>query len=60
MQVFATTHSWDCIEAFQHAAVAHPATGELIRLHRSDTGIAATVADEADLAIITRQAIEVR
>jgi hypothetical protein len=60
VQVFATTHSWDCIEAFQQAAAAHPATGELIRLHRSDAGIAATVADEADLAIITRQAIEVR
>lgn len=60
VQVFATTHSWDCIEAFQQAAAAHPATGELIRLHRTETGIEATVADEADLAIITRQAIEVR
>lgn len=60
VQVFSTTHSWDCIEAFQHAAAGHPATGELIRLHHTDTGIKATVADEADLAIITRQAIEVR
>lgn len=60
VQVFATTHSWDCIEAFQQAAAAHPATGELIRLHRLGDDIEATVADEADLAIITRQAIEVR
>lgn len=64
VQVFATTHSWDCIEAFQQAAAAHPEAGELIRLHRSDseTGpeIGATIVDEDDLAIITRQAIEVR
>lgn len=60
VQVFATTHSWDCIEAFQQAAAAHPATGELIRLHRMGADIHATIADEADLAIITREAIEVR
>lgn len=60
VQVFATTHSWDCIEAFQQAAAAHPATGELIRLHRAGADIHATIADESDLAIITREAIEVR
>jgi AAA domain, putative AbiEii toxin, Type IV TA system len=64
VQVFATTHSWDCIESFQEAAAAHPSAGELIRLHSldSDLGpdIKATIADEADLAIITRQTIEVR
>ncbi|MEX1368464.1 MAG: AAA family ATPase [Nannocystaceae bacterium] len=64
VQVFATTHSWDCIEAFQRAATDHPAEGELIRLHRTETDagpeIGARVVDEDDLAIVTRQAIEVR
>jgi len=64
VQVFATTHSWDCIESFQQAAASLPSVGELIRLHSLDSDIGpdikATVADAADLAIITRQAIEVR
>ena len=60
VQVFATTHSWDCITAFQKAASAHPADGMLISLAQSAGDIKATVFNEGDLEIITRESIEVR
>ncbi|RUO94548.1 ATP-binding protein [Corallococcus sp. AB018] len=60
VQVFATTHSWDCITAFQKAASAHPADGMLISLAQSAGNIKATVFNEGDLEIITRESIEVR
>ncbi|MGE6760170.1 AAA family ATPase [Corallococcus interemptor] len=60
VQVFATTHSWDCIAAFQKAASSHPEDGMLISLAQTDGGIKATVFNEGDLEIITRESIEVR
>jgi AAA15 family ATPase/GTPase len=60
VQVFATTHSWDCIESFQRAASAHQADGALISLARQDGDVKATVFNERDLEIITRESIEVR
>ncbi|NNC19587.1 ATP-binding protein [Corallococcus exiguus] len=60
VQVFATTHSWDCISAFQKAASAHPEDGMLISLAQTDGDIKATVFNEGDLEIITRESIEVR
>jgi predicted ATPase len=60
VQVVATTHSWDCIEAFQQAAVAHPAEGVLVRLQRKDETFASEVFTEDDLTIISRESIEVR
>ncbi len=66
IQVFATTHSWDCIESFTKAAVArHDVDGVLFRMGRSvrtsDNGrIIATVFDEAALANITQTDVEVR
>jgi hypothetical protein len=61
IQVFATTHSWDCIEAFQRAACEDTTSeGYLIRLGRRKDDIVATVYDESDLAIVTRDHIEVR
>jgi len=60
VQVFATTHSWDCIKAFQEAAVEHPSDGMLIRLERSEEDIRAELFSEKDLTIITRESIEVR
>ena len=66
MQVFATTHSWDCIESFTKVAVARTETdGVLFRLGRSgrtsDQGrVIATVFDEAALQNITQQDVEVR
>lgn len=60
VQVFATTHSWDCISAFQKAASSHPEDGMLISLAQTDGDIKATVFNEGDLEIITRESIEVR
>ena len=66
IQVFATTHSWDCIESFTKAAVARQdVDGVLFRMGRSvrtsDSGrIIATVFDEAALANITQTDVEVR
>jgi len=61
VQVFATTHSWDCIAAFQEAAQAEEnEEGLLIRLEYKKGDIIATIFDEEDLAIITRDRIEVR
>ena len=66
IQIFATTHSWDCIESFTKVAVARIETdGVLFRLGRSvrtsDQGrVIATVFDEAALQSITQQDVEVR
>lgn len=60
VQVFATTHSWDCIQAFQEAAETDPQEGYLIRLHRDNHGVEAKVFDENLLSVIARQDIEVR
>jgi energy-coupling factor transporter ATP-binding protein EcfA2 len=62
LQVFATSHSWDCIEAFQKAANEDSeAEGLLIRLEESHgDNIRITAFDERKLAIATREQIEVR
>jgi predicted ATPase len=60
VQVFATTHSWGCIDAFQAAARAHPDEGILIRLDRHESESIAFLFDEDDLAVVSEQAIEVR
>ncbi len=59
-QVFATTHSWDCIEAFQKAASSHPAEGTLVRLYQQEQEISSYTFDEHRLEILTRESIEVR
>ncbi len=61
VQVFATTHSWDCITAFQEAAQAEEGEeGVLIRLEYKKDNIVATIFDKRKLAIATRAHIEVR
>ncbi len=61
VQVFATSHSWDCIQAFQQAAAdSKEAEGVLIRLEQRKDGIGAVTFDEGELAIVTREQIEVR
>jgi hypothetical protein len=60
VQVFATTHSWGCIDAFQAAARAHPDDGILIRLDRRESESIAYLFDEDELAVVSEQAIEVR
>lgn len=60
VQVFATTHSWDCIEAFQDAAAKHPEDGVLVRLENREGEMKVTTFDEKRLAIAARERIEVR
>jgi len=61
VQVFATTHSWDCIEGFQKAAQEDKQEeGMLIRLSLKKGEIGATLFDEEELGIATREQIEVR
>ena len=61
IQVFATTHSWDCIEAFQKAAQENEQEeGILVRLSLRKGEVAATLFDEEELGIATREQIEVR
>jgi len=60
VQVFATTHSWDCIEAFQEAAQEDEFAGMLIRLQDRDGQITPTLFDERELSIVTRRQLEVR
>jgi predicted ATPase len=64
VQVFATTHSWDCIEAFQEAAQEHgQGEGMLVSLRRKrdeEEQVVAILFDEKELEIVTREQIEVR
>lgn len=59
-QVFATSHSWDSIEAFQKAAAEDPEHGLLIRLTRKGDKVISTLFREHELAVATRDRIEVR
>ena len=60
VQVFATTHSWDAIEAFQKVASDNPEAGALVKLTRRHQKVFASVFAEEELAVATRHKIEVR
>lgn len=60
VQVFATTHSWDGVRAFQKAASESPDDGVLIRLTRRDERIIPTLFSEKELEVVTRDQVEVR
>lgn len=61
VQVFATSHSWDCIQAFQRVAEEDKESeGILLRLEARKDDIAVTAFDEQELGIATREQIEVR
>ena len=60
VQVFATTHSKDAVEAFQEAAAETPELGVLVRLTRRGDAIIPTVVGEEDLGVAIRYDIEVR
>ena len=60
VQVFATTHSWECVNAFQTAANESEEEGILIRLEGHQGRVVETLFDEEDLGIIAEQGIEVR
>lgn len=58
-QVFATTHSWDCIKTFQRAGARDPHE-EAVLMRLDDATITPTSFSERELAIVTREQIEVR
>jgi energy-coupling factor transporter ATP-binding protein EcfA2 len=60
VQVFATTHSWDCIESFQVAANSDEAEGVLVRLTAKGDTIIPTLFRENELAIAAKEQIEIR
>lgn len=61
VQVFATTHSRECIEAFQKAALRRTdVDGVAIRLERSRDGIRAVTITETDLTTVVESGIEIR
>lgn len=61
VQVFATTHSWDGIETFQ-AALRDDQEDDsmLVRLESRDGDVRAISFNKDELAIVTREQIEVR
>ena len=60
VQVFATSHSWDAVEAFQKAAADDPSEGLLIRLSRKGEAVIPTLFRDQELAVAAREHIEVR
>lgn len=60
LQVFATTHSYDCIRAFQRVAGADVETGAVIRLANRWGEVRGQVLNEADLEDVTRFGTEIR
>ena len=61
VQVFATTHSFDCIQAFQEAAKASPGEdGKLIRIGQRAGRTLVAEFDERDMEIVVDGQIEVR
>jgi predicted ATP-dependent endonuclease of OLD family len=61
VQVFATTHSWDCVEAFQEAAEADPhEEAMLIRLQNKGGRVVPISIDENMLKNVVEQEVEIR
>lgn len=64
IQVFATTHSWDCIEAFTHAAETKQDDGILIKISEGigekKNTIISTVYEKEDMIRLTQADVEVR
>ena len=61
VQVFATTHSWDCVQGFQQAMQEmNSDDGMLVRLESKRGKIVSTLFDNRRLGIATREHIEVR
>ena len=61
VQVFATTHSWDCAAGFAQAAVdAEDVEGALVRLERDGDTMRAVEYSERQLQVAAEQGIEVR
>ena len=61
VQVFATTHSNDCLKAFQVGTKDDPdMDGVAVRIEKKDGEFSAEIFDEKRLALIVKEAIEIR
>jgi predicted ATP-dependent endonuclease of OLD family len=64
IQVFATTHSWDCIEAFTHAAETKQDDAVLVKVSEGigekENTIISSVYERDDLMRLTQADVEVR
>lgn len=62
VQVFATAHSWECLEGFAEMIASHDVNGQVIRLERDkeDVQTRAIILDRTDLPIVIRDRIEIR
>ncbi len=62
LQVFASTHSWDCIKGFAGVLQENPKDGMVIRLEHvaGEDRMGAVLIDGDDLPIIIRDHIEIR
>lgn len=60
IQVFATTHSWDCVLGFEHAAEDHQQDAQLFRLEKYYDHVRAVSFTPKELAIAERESIEIR
>ncbi len=62
VQIFATTHSWDCVRAFQEALAKtqDSSVGKLFRLEKSGDDIKSVEYTASDLEVAVRELVEVR
>ena len=60
VQVFATTHSWDCIRAFCSLECSEENAAVLVRLERDGDGVTAHTFNADEQQMIVEQSIEVR
>ncbi len=62
VQVFATTHSWDCVAGFQGALSTQPETTKalLIRLYHDGDDVGAALLDRREIKVATQDHIEIR
>jgi AAA15 family ATPase/GTPase len=60
IQVFATTHSADCLSAFARAASESNEEGAVVRLWREAGGLYSTAYNEAELEIVAKHRLEIR
>lgn len=63
VQVFVTTHSWDCIHSFYAAGIDHPGVGAVLRLERGEGAFSDVHVEhfsDSDVAVFMEQAIDLR
>ncbi|MFH1554885.1 MAG: AAA family ATPase [Pseudomonadota bacterium] len=61
IQVFTTSHSWDCVTGFQIAALRHKdVSAQLIRLEADGRNVRAVTFTPAEIEIARHESIEVR